>query len=75
MPASIADGDNRQQLGNTQALKGRRKLLRWWLWDHRRDACKMKAWVSCNAINLKAHLLETARTFLALGRDHGTLQT
>ena len=35
----------------------------------------MKAWVSCNAINLKAHLLETAGAFRALGRDHGTLQT
>ena len=75
MPASIADWGHRQQVGKAQTLKGCRNLLRWWLWDHRHDACKMKAWVSCNAINLKAHLLETAGAFRALGRDHGTLQT
>ena len=28
-----------------------------------------------DACNLKAHLLETAGAFRALGRDHGTLQT
>ncbi len=46
---SIADWGHRQQLGNTQSLKGCRNLLRWWLWVHRHDACKMKAllWWPC----------------------------